>query len=78
MVTNEADDNVSVHDIESGELYKTISTIEYGYRPRGIKMSPDGSYYVASIEYGDSLVILDSNFEVVQSVKTGRVLWYCI
>ena len=73
LVTNEADDNVSVHDIESGELYKTISTIEYGYRPRGIKMSPDGSYYVASIEYGDSLVILDSNFEVVQSVKTGRV-----
>ena len=27
LVTNEADDNVSVHDIESGELYKTISTI---------------------------------------------------
>ncbi|UCD67810.1 MAG: beta-propeller fold lactonase family protein [Betaproteobacteria bacterium] len=73
IVTNEADENVTVHDIESGEMVKDISTREYGNRPRGIKMSPDGNMYVASIEYGNSLVVMDGDFNVVRKVDTGQV-----
>lgn len=73
LVTNEADENVSVHEIETGELVKKISLIEYGNRPRGIKMAPDGKSYVASIEYGNALAILDSDFNFVKKVVTGAV-----
>lgn len=73
IITNEADENITVHDLGSGEMIKEISTIEYGHRPRGIKASPDGSMYVGSIEYGNSLVIMDSEFEVINSIKTGEV-----
>ena len=73
LVTNEADESVTVHDIESGALVKTISTREFGNRPRGIKMAPDGQSYVASIEYGNKLVVLDSEFNVVKTVSTGAV-----
>ncbi len=73
IVTNEADENLTVHDIETGALLKTIDTRAYGNRPRGIKMAPNGETYVASIEYGNKLVILDSEFNVMRSVDTGAV-----
>ncbi len=73
IVTNEADENVTVHDIETGKMVKEISTRPYGNRPRGIKMSPDGKMYVASIEYGNHLVVMDSDFNVIKEVETGQV-----
>lgn len=73
IVTNEADENVSVHNIDTGELVKKISTREYGNRPRGIKMAPDGQSYVASIEYGDKLVVLDADFNIIKTISTGAV-----
>ena len=73
LVTNEADENVTVHDIESGALVKKINLREYGNRPRGIKMAPDRKSYVVSIEYGDKLVLLDSEFNIVKTVSTGNV-----
>ncbi len=73
LITNEADENISVHDIETGNLVKKISTREYGNRPRGIKMAPDGKSYAATIEYGNKLVVLDSDFKVVKAVPTGEV-----
>ncbi|MGD2140080.1 MAG: cytochrome D1 domain-containing protein [Burkholderiales bacterium] len=73
IVTNEADENITVHDIESGELVKTISTRDHGNRPRGIKMAPDGKSYVASIEYGNHIVVLDSDFNIIKDVSTGNV-----
>ncbi|CAN0415267.1 unnamed protein product [Phaeothamnion confervicola] len=73
LITNEADENVTVHDIASGKLLKTISTKEYGNRPRGIKRAPNGNYYVASIEYGDKLVVIDGDFNVKKVVSTGSV-----
>ena len=73
LITNEADENVSVHDIASGKLVKKISTKKYGNRPRGIKMAPDGKSYVASLEYGNKLVIMDSKFKVLKVVQTGEV-----
>jgi len=73
VITNEADENITVHDVASGELLKTIDTKPYGHRPRGIKASPDGSIYVGSIEYGNHLVVMDSNFDVIREVETGAV-----
>ncbi|MFN0039209.1 MAG: cytochrome D1 domain-containing protein [Burkholderiales bacterium] len=73
LVTNEADENVSVHDIASGKLVKKINTKKYGNRPRGIKMAPDGKSYVASLEYGNKLVIMDRKFKVRKVVQTGEV-----
>jgi YVTN family beta-propeller protein len=73
LVTNEADENVSVHDIETGELVKTISTREHGNRPRGVKRAPDGKSYVVTIEYGNKLAVLDDKFDIVKVVSTGEV-----
>ena len=73
IVTNEADENLTVHDIATGKLLKTIDTKQYGNRPRGIKRSPDDSYYVASLEYGNALVVLDGDFNVTKIVPTGQV-----
>ena len=37
IVTNEADNTITVHDFTSGDLLKTIKAENYGLRPRGIK-----------------------------------------
>ena len=41
IVTNEADNTITVHDFVSGDLLKTVQADAYGLRPRGIKVSPD-------------------------------------
>ena len=71
IVTNEDDNSVTVHDIASGKLLKTIDTKPYGDRPRGIKAAPNGKSYVATIEHGNKLVVLDAGFNVVKAVPTG-------
>lgn len=72
IITNEDDDTVTVHDIVSGDLLKTISTKELGVRPRGIKAAPDGSAYLATLEFGNNFVVMDSEFNVVRTVDTGE------
>jgi YVTN family beta-propeller protein len=71
VITNEADNTVTVHNIESGELIKTINTHEYGDRPRGIKISPDGNTYLATLEYGNKFMVLDKDFNFVRTANTG-------
>ncbi len=71
VITNEADNTVTVHDIESGALVKTIATHELGDRPRGIKISPDGTTYLATLEYGNKFMVLDKDFNVVRTVDTA-------
>lgn len=71
VITNEADNTVTVHDIASGELLKTIATHEYGDRPRGIKVSPDGNTYLATLEYGNKFMVLDKDFNLLRTVPTG-------
>ncbi len=73
VITNEADNTITVHNIESGELVKTIQTHEYGDRPRGIKISPDGSTYLATLEYGNKFMVLDKDYNLVRTVDTGKV-----
>jgi len=72
IITNEADNTITVHNIETGELLKTISTHEHGDRPRGIKASPDGNNYVATLEYGNKFMVLDKDFNFVRTVDTGE------
>ena len=72
VITNEADNTVTVHDIETGKLVKTIQTHEYGDRPRGIKVSPDGSTYLVTLEYGNKFMVMDKDFNVVRTVDTGE------
>jgi YVTN family beta-propeller protein len=71
VITNEADNTVTVHSMKSGKLLKTIKTHEYGDRPRGVKVSPDGKTYLVTLEYGNKFMVMDKNFKVLRTVDTG-------
>ena len=71
IITNEADNTVTVHNIKTNRLVKTIKTHKYGDRPRGIKTSPDGKTYLATLEYGNKFIVLNNKFKVVREVPTG-------
>lgn len=70
IITNEADNTITVNNYKTGKLIKTIKTTEYGDRPRGIKVSPDGKNYVATLEFGNNFIVLDKNFKHVKTVAT--------
>ncbi len=72
IVTNEADNTITVHNLSNGKLLKTISTEKYGGRPRGIKVAPNGKYYVSTLEFGNSFIVLDSKFQYLKTVATGE------
>lgn len=72
VITNEADNTVTVHNIETGDLVKTIKTHEFGDRPRGIKISPDGTTYLATLEYGNKFMVLDKDYNLVRTVDTAE------
>ena len=71
VITNEADNTITVHSIKTGQLIKKISTHQYGDRPRGIKASPDGKTYVATLEYGNKFMVMNKSFKVLRTVDTG-------
>lgn len=72
LVTNEADNTVTVHELPGGKLLKTIDTHTLGDRPRGVKVSPDGGNYVVTLEFGDKVLVLDKNFEPIKTFATGK------
>ncbi len=72
VVTNEADNTVTVHELPGGKLVKTIDTHAHGDRPRGVKVSPDGSTYAVTLEFGDKVLVLDKDFNVVKTFGTGK------
>lgn len=72
VITNEADNTVTVHNIDDGKLVKTIHTHEHGDRPRGIKVSPDGNTYLATLEFGNKFMVLDKDYNLVRTVETGQ------
>jgi YVTN family beta-propeller protein len=71
VVANEADGTLTVHAIATGKLVKTVDLKAYGVRPRGIKLSPDGTTYVATLEFSNVFVVLDTGFKVITTVKTA-------
>lgn len=73
LITNEADDTVSVHDIATGAMLKSIATKPYGPRPRGIKIAPDGKRYLVTLEFANKVLVLDDQFDPVQTFDTGEV-----
>ncbi len=72
IVANESDNSLSVLDVRSGELLRNISLSQYGERPRGIKLSPDGSVYVTTLEFSGKLLVLNDRFELIKEVATGK------
>lgn len=72
IVTNEADNTVTIHDLQSGELLKTFDVKPYGDRPRGIKMSPRGNIFVSTLEHSDNFVVLDQEYNHLKTVGTGK------
>jgi len=73
LVTNESDENVSIHDISTGKLVKKIDTKKHGLRPRGIKRSADGNTFAVTLELSDKLLILNKSFEIQEVITTGNV-----
>jgi YVTN family beta-propeller protein len=73
FVTNESDNSITVHDTQSGKLLQSIAVGQYGIRPRGIKMSPDGKMLVTTLEFADKLLVLNDKLEVIKEVATANV-----
>lgn len=73
IVTNESDNSITVHDVKSGKLLKSVSVGKYGERPRGIKVSPDGKTYVVTLELSDKMLVFNEKFKVIKEVATGKV-----
>lgn len=71
-ITNEGDDTVTVYDIATGKLLKTVDLHAQGSRPRGIKLAPDGSRYVVTLENSNGMAVLDADFNFVKLVATGK------
>lgn len=72
LVTNESDENVTVHRIDTGKRVKTVDLKPYGKRPRGIKIAPDGKSYVVTLEFSNNMAVLDDKYKVVKTVPTGE------
>jgi len=72
VVANEGDDTVVVYDLESARAIKKIDVSAFGKRPRGVKVSPDGSIYLVTLENSDNFLIIDSRFNVLKAVPTGK------
>ena len=72
IVTNESDDSITVHDLKTGKLLKNVAIGEFGKRPRGIKVAPDGKSYISTLEFSDELLILDRKFKPIKTIATGK------
>ncbi|MEJ0048289.1 MAG: beta-propeller fold lactonase family protein [Rhodospirillales bacterium] len=71
LVANEGDNTISIYNLPAGTLAQTVRTGAYGNRPRGIKRSPDGSHYVASLEFSDKFIVLNKDFSITQAIPTA-------
>jgi DNA-binding beta-propeller fold protein YncE len=71
IVANEAQNTIGIYDAHAGTLVRTVDVKPYGQRPRGVKVSPDGSSYAVTMEASGTLAKLDSNFNVIKTVQTA-------
>jgi DNA-binding beta-propeller fold protein YncE len=55
----------------SGAHIRDINLKPYGLRPRGIKVSPQHTFYSVTMETSGTLVKLDLNFNVIKTVSTA-------
>lgn len=71
-VTNEGDNTIAVFDLATLRKVKTVDVSRFGDRPRGIKLSPDGKTYVVTLENSNNFLLIDSAFNIMQSVPTAE------
>ena len=71
LVANEAQDNIGVFDEATGAHLRDIDLKPYGIRPRGVKVSPQGTAYAITMEASGTLLTMDTNFNVIKSVPTA-------
>ena len=72
LVTNESDNSISVLDLATGRMLRNVPVGQYGNRPRGIKVSPDGHTIVTTLELAGKLLVFDEQFTLVKEVPTGK------
>jgi YVTN family beta-propeller protein len=77
IVANEGDDTVVVYDLipghaTSGRAIKRIDVSRFGKRPRGVRVSPDGSKVLVTLESSDNFLVLDSQYNVLKAIPTGK------
>jgi DNA-binding beta-propeller fold protein YncE len=71
LLANEGDSTLTFYDFPSGKLLKTLDVKPYGYRPRGLKRSPDGRFYAVSLENSSKVLLLDADrYQVSRQIST--------
>jgi DNA-binding beta-propeller fold protein YncE len=71
VVANEAQNTIGVYDPHTGARLREIDLKSYGLRPRGVKVSPNGTGYAVTMEASGTLALLNNDFKVVRSVPTA-------
>jgi YVTN family beta-propeller protein len=71
IVANEAQNNLGVYNITTGQQVKNVNLESYGRRPRGVKVSPQGNLYAVTMEGSGTLLLLDANFNVLHATQTA-------
>jgi YVTN family beta-propeller protein len=71
LVANESQENIGVFDEATGAHVRDIDLKAYGIRPRGVKVSPQGTGYAVTMETSGTLLTIDPNFNVIKSVPTA-------
>ena len=71
VMANEGNNTLGVYDLDSWHLVKTVDLQKYGYRPRGVKLAPDGNSYIVTMENSGNFLVLNRKFQVEKSVKTA-------
>jgi DNA-binding beta-propeller fold protein YncE len=71
LVANESQETIGVFDEVTGKHLRDIDLKAYGIRPRGLKVSPNGKQYAVTMEGSGTLLTMDQDFKVIQSVPTA-------
>lgn len=71
LVANEAQDTLGIFDAESGTHLRDVNVKPYGSRPRGVKRSPQGDAYAVTMEASGTLLLMDTNLNLLKSLPTA-------
>jgi YVTN family beta-propeller protein len=71
LVANESQETIGVFDEVTGAHLRDVDLKAYGIRPRGVKVSPQGTGYAVTMETSGTLLTMDQNFNVLKSVPTA-------
>lgn len=71
IVANEAQTTLGIYDLAAGQLLRNVDLKSIGIRPRGVKVSPQGTMYAVTMEASGTLFTMDTNFNVMHAVQTA-------